>query len=199
LAETRLLQRVWLRVFLTSRPDIPIRYGIIQIPDAERQDFVLHNISPSIVDHDISIFLEKNLGTISQERSLGPGWPGREAIQCMVQNAGGLFIWAATACRFISEGQRFARERLDAIINDSSSAVTAPEEHLNNIYITVLKHSIYSNYTDEEKDYQYRMLRSVLGSIIVWFSPLSAGSLGKLLHITKQDVDQNSGGPSRNS
>ena len=36
LAEARSLQRVQLRVFLTSRPDIPIRYGINQILDAER-------------------------------------------------------------------------------------------------------------------------------------------------------------------
>jgi hypothetical protein len=190
LAEARSLQRVQLRVFLTSRPDIPIRYGINQIPDAERWDSVLHNISPSIVDHDISIFLENNLRTIGQEHSLGAGWPGGETIRCMVQNAGGLFIWAATACRFISEGKRFAVKRLNAIINGSSGAVTAPEKRLNETYVTVLKNSIYSDYTDEERDDQYRMLRYVLGSIVVWFSPLSAGSLGRLLHITKQDVDQ---------
>jgi hypothetical protein len=141
LAEARLLQRVRLRIFLTSRPDIPIRYGINQIPDTERWDFVLHNISPSI-------FLENNLRTIGQERSLGSGWPGGETIRCMVQNAGGLFIWAATACRFISEGKRFAVKRLDTIINSSNGAVTAPEKHLNEIYVTVLKHCIYSDYTD---------------------------------------------------
>ena len=61
LAEARSLVSVRLRVFLTSRPEVPIRYGIYEIPDAEYQDFMLHNISPSIVDHDISIFLEHNL------------------------------------------------------------------------------------------------------------------------------------------
>jgi hypothetical protein len=29
-----------------------------------------------------------------------------------------------------------------------------------------------------------------LANIVIWFSSLSAGSLGRLLHITKQDVDQ---------
>jgi hypothetical protein len=29
-----------------------------------------------------------------------------------------------------------------------------------------------------------------LANIVIWFSALSAGSLGRLLHITKQDVDQ---------
>jgi len=36
LAEARLLQKVRLRVFLTSRPEIPVRHGFTQIPDAER-------------------------------------------------------------------------------------------------------------------------------------------------------------------
>jgi hypothetical protein len=190
LAEARSLKTVRLRVFLTSRPEIPIRYGFYQIPDTERQDVVLHNISPPIVDHDISIFLEHNLTLIGQERSLGAGWPDGDTIRRLVTNAGGLFIWAATACRFISEGKRFAAKRLSAIIDGNSSGVTAPEKYLNEIYITVLKHSIYSDYTDEERDYQYRMLRHILGSVVVLFSPLSAGSLGRLLNVIKPDIDQ---------
>jgi len=55
---------------VTSRPEIPIRYGFHCIPDAEHQDFVLHSILPSIIDHDIYIFLEYNLRLIGQERSL---------------------------------------------------------------------------------------------------------------------------------
>ena len=44
LAEARSLTTVRLRVFLTSRPEIPIRHGIFAIPQAEHQDFVLHGI-----------------------------------------------------------------------------------------------------------------------------------------------------------
>ncbi|CAE7021996.1 hypothetical protein PTTW11_03357 [Pyrenophora teres f. teres] len=44
-----------LRVLLTSRPEVPIRHGFHhQVPDAEHQDVVLHNISRSIVDQDIT-------------------------------------------------------------------------------------------------------------------------------------------------
>ena len=190
LAEARSLETVRLRVFLTSRPEIPIRYGFCQIPDAEHQDFVLHNISPAIIDHDISLFIEYNLRLIGQERCLDTGWPGKEIITRLVWNASGLFIWAATACRFIREGKRFAAKRLDTIIHGSSNATTAPEKHLNEIYITVLKHSIYPDYTDEEREDQYRMLRHTLGSVVVLFSPISAHSLSRLLYVVKKDVDQ---------
>jgi hypothetical protein len=190
LAEAQTLERVRLQVFLTSRPEIPIRYGFCQIPDTEYQDFVLHNISPSVIDHDIFIFLEYNLRLIGQERSLDAAWLGEDIIRYLVQIASGLFIWAATACRFIREGKRCAAKRLDIILKGSGSAVTALEKHLNEIYMTVLKHSVSPEYTDEEIEESYYMLRQILGSIAVLFSPLSTFSLSRLLYIAKEDIDQ---------
>jgi hypothetical protein len=55
---------------MTSRPEIPIRHGFYNIPKAEHQNFVLYNISPSVIEHDISIFIKYNLGIIRQERTL---------------------------------------------------------------------------------------------------------------------------------
>ena len=164
LAEARSLRTVRLRVFLTSRPEIPIRHGICAIPQAEHQDFVLHSIQPTIVNHDISLFLEYNLGIIGQEWTLGANWPGEEVLRQLVLYACGLFIWAATACRFIREGKRFARRRLDTILKGSSSVITAPEKHLNEIYLAVLKHSISLEYSDEEKEEVCNMLKHTLGS-----------------------------------
>jgi hypothetical protein len=69
--------------------------------DAEHKDVVLHNISPSIVDHDIATFLKHHLGIIAKECYQSDDWPGAEVIRRLVQSASGLFIWAATACRFI--------------------------------------------------------------------------------------------------
>jgi hypothetical protein len=89
-----------------------------------------------------------NLKVIRQERALDAGWPGEEVIKCLVQSASGLFIWAATACRFIREGKRFAPKRLDTILKGSTSAI-ALEKHLDEIYITVLSHSMSTNYTGE--------------------------------------------------
>jgi hypothetical protein len=190
LTEARTLKTVRLRVFLTSRPEIPIRHSFYQIPDAERQDFVLHNISPSIVNHDISIFLQHNLNFIAGERSLGAGWPDEQIVKRLVYNANGLFIWAATACRFIREGKRFAAKRLDMILESSSTAINAPEKHLNEIYLTVLRHSISLNYTAKEAEELRCILKSLLGSIVTLFSPLSTQSLSKLVNASQQEVDQ---------
>jgi len=127
-------------VFLTSRPEIPVRHEFTQIPDAERQDFFLHSISPAIVDHDISLFLEYHLGLIGRDDEQEPACPGSEAIRRLVNTASGLFIWAATACRFIREVLS-TEERL-CLLLEGDNAPTTPEEHLNGIYITVLRNSI---------------------------------------------------------
>jgi hypothetical protein len=204
LAEAGSLRTVQLQVFLTSRPEIPVRYGFCQISDAEHQDFVLHNISPSIISHDISLFLAHDLALIGQENSLEAGWPGAEVIQRLVQRASGLFIWAATACRFIREGRSFAANRLSTILKDGSTdefftddSVTdddsnddpavAPEEHLNKLYITVLQNSA-RNYKKQEKKKWYKLLRTTIGTIVVLFSPLSTSSLAGVLHIRREGV-----------
>jgi hypothetical protein len=188
LAEARSLEKVRLRVFLTSRPEVPIRSEFCHIPDAEHKDFILHNISPSIVDNDIYIFLEYNLRLIKEERRLDTYWPGEGVIRRLVCIASGLFIWASTACRFIREGKRFGAKRLDTILHSSGSAITAPEKHLDEIYTTVLKHSVAPEYTDDEKEELYRMLRQILGSIVILLSPLSISALGRLLRVTEGDI-----------
>ena len=191
LAEARTLNTVRLRIFLTSRPEIPIRHSFCYIPEAEHEDFVLHNISPVIVNHDISIFLQYNLEAIRQERPLETGWPGEQVIRCLVQNASGLFIWAATACRFIREGKKrqVIEDRLSSVLQSKGSA-TEPEKHLNEIYITVLRHSIPTEFSEKEKDKFYSKLRYMLGSIVVLLSPLSTHSLRTLLHTSEEDIDE---------
>jgi hypothetical protein len=189
LAEARTLKMVQLRIFLTSRPETPIRHGIHRIPQAERQDFILQDIPQAIIDHDISLFLEHNLGMIRQEWTLGADWPSEVDLKQLVLHASGLFIWASTACRFIHKGKRqLARTRLNVILKGSSRTVTAPENHLNEIYLAVLNHSI-SEYSDEEKEEVCKMLKHTLGSLVVLLSPLSAFSLSRLLQLSREDVD----------
>ena len=189
LAEARSLITVRLRVFLTSRPEVPIRHGIRAIPQAEHQDFVLHSIQPIIINHDISLFLEYHLGIIEQEWTLGHKWPGEEVLRQLVVHASGLFIWAATACRFIHEGKEFAEDRLDEILKGSSFEGT-PEQHLDQIYITVLQSSIPTTLRPPEKAQLYARQRRILGSITVLFSLLPTASLAKVIRISGTQVTQ---------
>jgi hypothetical protein len=203
LAEARLL-KVRLRVLITSRPEVSIRYGFCQIPNAEHRDFILHDIEAVIVDHDISISLNHELRLIGQERSLGAGWPGELAIRLLAQKSSALFIWASTACRFIRDGRSFAADRLSIIINRSSAdesiiddsstdddaenaPAVAPEKHLNTLYITALQNSA-RNYKKKERKKWYKLLRETIGTISLLCSPLSVASLASVLHMGIEDL-----------
>jgi hypothetical protein len=208
LAEARsLLAGARLRVFLTSRPEVPIRHGFRQRVDTEHKDVVLHDISPSIVEHDIELFLKYHLRIIARECYQVDNWPGVETIALLVQSACGLFIWAATACRFIQEGGQFVADRLRAVLKDSSSPDSSslkdssssedsytderfeilPEQRLDSIYLTVLESPV-RKYRKQEKKRWYTLIRETLGAIVLLQSTLSASSLGQLLRVSTEDV-----------
>ena len=184
--EARSLKTIRLRIFLTSRPETPIRYGFEELPAADHQDVILHDISSSVVDSDIRIFLEESLKDIAKKRFLPAGWPGDRTINRLVQRASGLFIWADTACRFI-RNSKFVKRSLDMILVSSNTTITAPEKHLNEIYIAVLRHCIQS-YPNEAEELQ-SMLKRSLGSIITLISPLSTQSLSRLLSAVQDEVE----------
>ena len=208
LAELRSpLTGVQLGVFLTSRPEVPIRHGFKQVADTEHKDVVLHNISPSIIQHDIATFFEHHLRTIAKECYQADDWPGEKTIGLLAQRACGLFIWAATACRFTQEGGRFVSDRLRAVFKDSSSADSSsfrdssssedsgtdgewevlPKKRLDSIYLTVLKSPV-RKYRKSERERWYRLIRETLGTIVLLQSPLSASSLARLLRVPAEDV-----------
>jgi hypothetical protein len=190
LAQAPLSTRARLRVLLTSRPEEPIRLGFRRVPEAEHKDVVLHNISRSIVDHDLALFLQHEFRLIAQECYLDASWPGAGIVTQLAQSASGLFIWAATACRFICDGP-FADERLRVLLADSASSnPVGPEEQLTKLYLMVLQTSIRHGYNAQDMPVYYGMSQLILGSIVALNCPLPLGSLSALLRVPKHKVDQ---------
>ncbi|KAL2827367.1 hypothetical protein BDW59DRAFT_160332 [Aspergillus cavernicola] len=188
LTEAQRVSNNLLRVLVTSRPNLPIEHGFSRMPQANHYAFILHHISSDTLGHDITVFLQHELQGIAQELGLDPLWPGAEAIERLAEGASGLFIWGATACRFIHEGGVFAEERLATLLQGRTSG-TAPEERLNAIYISVLKSSLYPTYTEQEREKVCQLLRLILGVVVILSSPLPLDSICKLLQVPRQRVD----------
>jgi hypothetical protein len=64
----RRLKQTHTRVFLTSRPELPIRLGFAQMSTATHRDVILHNISPSTIQHDISVYLKDEFARIRDDK-----------------------------------------------------------------------------------------------------------------------------------
>ncbi len=192
LAEVRLLMKVRLRALITSRPAVPIRHVFYKTSETEHRNFILHNIEAVIVDHDIFICLDYELSRIREKRICHTTWPDKLDIFKLTKKSCGLFIWAATTCRFVDAGEEFAEERLVEILQGSVSDAT-PEQHLDQLYLTVLQGSIRTTLREQEKVKLRLVQKQVLGSLVVSLAPHSATSLGRLIDLSQRKVEQTLG------
>lgn len=86
LSQTQHLKSVHVRIFLTSRQELPIRLGFKKMSANAHQDVLLHDVPQATIHHDISAFLKDEFAKIRddhncdcpQDSLLSPDWPGDE-------------------------------------------------------------------------------------------------------------------------
>ncbi|KAJ6176749.1 hypothetical protein N7485_003663 [Penicillium canescens] len=168
------------RVFLTSRPELPVRLGFRKRDD--HQDMDLHELPNPVIEHDIRIFLKKRFCVIRKSREISGDWPGNDTLDALVMMAVPLFIFAATACRFIEAG-RHPERRLRKLLE--AQAVTSGSQ-MDKIYQPVLTQVLTDN--DHESEELLQEFRDIVGVIIILATPLSVESLTRLLRLPKQTI-----------
>ena len=125
LLEAKDLKMLRLRIFVTSRPEMPIRLGFSNMPKIVHHDEILHTVPRHLIERDITIFFRHNMAKIRQAHLLGDDWPEDAAVQSLVVKANRLFIFAATACRFLFDDQ-FPQKRLKEMLQISSTTHSSP-------------------------------------------------------------------------
>ncbi|KAF4449671.1 putative WD-repeat protein [Fusarium austroafricanum] len=186
------LTSVFLKFFITSRPDLHIRLGFKKIY-GRYQDFALHVIPKSIIEHDISTFLKFRLeqiridynDSVMAERHLPSDWPGQTMVRKLVDMAAPLFIFAATTCRFISD------RRLGAPHTQLKKILEYQTEEMGKLDMTYspVLGQLLVNQTEQAKVTMIREFRHVVGSIVILATPLSTANLSSLLGIDKEAID----------
>lgn len=189
LAQFHDVASVNLRVFVTSRPELPIRLGFKNMSGCAYKNLILHEVPRITIQHDISEFLDYELTRLRLKRSLNIDWPSQENIQALVEMAVPLFIFAATLCRFVGEKGCNAQTQLTTILNyQLVNRNKMPK--LDRIYVPILN-QLFGGRNDENGPDQERLsgeFRNVVGTIVVLANPLSINSLARLLNIKTDDV-----------
>jgi hypothetical protein len=171
-----------LRVLVTNRPEWVIQQGFRDMPSILYQDLALHSVPRQVLDRDIRIFLRHELELVQRDYSLSYHWPEDSSISTLVSKAAGLFIFAATACRYIAASPLAdPQERLEQICNAVARSHLMTEE-LDQMYTIVLQNSVKGRYTEEERKRIGSRFRRVVGSILVLLDPLPLSELYRLLH-----------------
>ncbi|KND90066.1 Vegetative incompatibility protein HET-E-1 [Tolypocladium ophioglossoides CBS 100239] len=182
-----------LKIFVTSRPELPIRLGFKAI-EGKYQDLILHDIPQPVIEHDISAFLEHELArirakynaSVEKDRRLAGDWPGPSNIETLVKMAIPLFIFATTVCLFIAD-RRIATpyKQLKKVLLPRAGGQVS---QLGSTYLPVLDNLIVGLSTSKQEEI-LQEFRNIIGSIVILASPLSPSALARILDVPRDDVE----------
>lgn len=183
LSQKRDLKSILLRVFVTSRPELHIRLGFKQMTDGTYEDLILHEVARQTIQQDIRVYFEHELGQIRTQRSLSQDWPSEDQVDTLVKQAVPLFIFAATACRYIGDQRDNPRKRLEIYLKYRKVQVSKYDA----TYLPILT-QLFDEEDEGERERWACEFREIVGSIVILESPLSTTSLARLLHLPEEDI-----------
>ncbi|KAJ2935995.1 hypothetical protein H1R20_g1099, partial [Candolleomyces eurysporus] len=138
----------------SSDPSFPFRILIASRPERVFREFFDPGNNPTPFAHkldlnedynandDINLFLEAQFNLLRRRYQLPASWPPPGAIQTLVKNASGQFIYAATIIRFLEAGHREPpKALLDAILKIGSKLNSNPLKQLDILYTHILESS----------------------------------------------------------
>ncbi|KDQ18935.1 hypothetical protein BOTBODRAFT_170922 [Botryobasidium botryosum FD-172 SS1] len=131
---------------------------------------------------DVERYLRSSVVTVVEEKpyaGLPPGWPGEPVLLELAARSFGLFIWAATAIRYMRQASN-PRKCIDSIMEGNPPKDRA--DSLFRMYSTVLDTCIYWG----EPGFR-EAFASVMGVILVAEVPLNPEAIRALLQFTKGD------------
>ncbi|OBZ75608.1 hypothetical protein A0H81_05015 [Grifola frondosa] len=173
-----------LKFLITSRPELNINAGFLspQLYNAT-QRLVLHEVALTIVAPDIQHYLETSLRNVQIAHRLHSSWPAATDIQLLTDRSGGLFIYAATAIKFVETAAHGTPVDALRTLLSSISITSSSSTLLDALYTNILQ----TAYPDLSLSLAGR-LKSILGSIVVMPDALSSVDLEHLLGLEPNTI-----------
>ena len=180
------------KFFITGRPEPRIRTGFrlrALLPITEV--FKLHEVKPEAVNNDIKLYFQMQLTDIAKNRSdcdSSGDWPSQSDVEILCKKAAGFFIYASTVIKFVASENHHPPERLTLITSLPQTTTEEGKSGVDQLYIEVLRHAYHNIHSDDVQF--YTCLRSILGTILLIFNPLSIKGLSELLrrHYTSLSI-----------
>jgi ABC-type dipeptide/oligopeptide/nickel transport system ATPase component len=161
-----------LKIFIASRDDYWIRKAF-KSGDGVREYFYLHDIEKDVVQNDIRKYLEASLARIKDGDS--EEWPSPIELSGLVQRSGTLFIYAATAVRYIAQGREFYKSRLSEMAIQGLESVTEFKTDIDFLYIHILEKAC-----EAKRSHEVTPMRDLVSIIIFLRNPLPTNAIASL-------------------
>ncbi|CUA75222.1 hypothetical protein RSOLAG22IIIB_11574 [Rhizoctonia solani] len=146
----RSLANLPIKLYLTSRPEPAIRNKMLSESERARSILYLHEIEKSLVQADIELFLKEELEFMS---------PADFDIRKLAEHAGNLFIYAATAVRYIRPMGKAvnSQARLLSILATNTES-KQKLSRLDELYATILATAIDDQDLEPEEQTSIRLV-----------------------------------------
>jgi hypothetical protein len=176
-----------LRIFVTSRPELPVELGFKDMSGDLHHDIRLEEAQELSIAHDIRVFYEHEFSKIKKDSwerhdELPAEWPTEPDVQSLVTQAIPLFIFAFTVSRYIAEVD--PRGRLDLMLRQSlNKSLTG----LKGTYLPILTQVVASE-DDDRRESRILEFKRIVGSLVLLYDPLSASALMSLIGALPREV-----------
>ncbi|KAF4588658.1 hypothetical protein EYR40_010211 [Pleurotus pulmonarius] len=167
-----------IKFFITSRPDPHIQKELnYKWQSSMHQTFRLQDVEKDIVTQDIFSYIHHALRNVQMyNHDIPPEWPSQSDVNILTQRAEGLFVFAATALRFI--GRNDPRSRLEMLIKSPGKAGKAFISGLDDMYTFILTKAMDPKVFIED---EILLTRNVLEMLIAARAPLTIPMIAKFL------------------
>jgi hypothetical protein len=181
-----------LKLLITSRNDLSIQQMFKQLSAIANQQVVtLHDLDDAMVHSDIRSYLVQSFDVIREDRSGElslSGWPNNKDLDRLVHLSGGLFIYAATAVRFLSSHHHSPADRLVQLLDHKKTSDSPSRyDRLTELYTQILKDAVLSSPGTIDLAFCER-LHAVLAVIVLAQTPVRVDALAVLSGVKLNDV-----------
>lgn len=172
----------WPRVIITSRPEphISAAFGRQEFADTAAPHLVLHDLPLPTVEEDIKRFMQRGLVDVRNIFHLRPDWPSKADVDGLSALAGGLFVVASTALKFI--GDRKASQPTERV-----QLLLSKEESSRGI-VDHLYQEIADGCCDGMEEVPQQRLQTIFGALAVLQQPLSPCHLATFVDCSEDSV-----------
>ncbi|CAE6448266.1 unnamed protein product, partial [Rhizoctonia solani] len=166
-----------IKFFVTSRPEPEIYNRVQKQPKYSRSVCVLHEIERSLVQADIELYLYDELGgnAITDAQ-----------LKRLAELSGSLFIYAATAVRYIRRvGTTVDQDRLKSVLNSSQKARLRHNE-IDSLYNTILSAAVAHPSLEE---YEQKQMLLLLWTAVCAREPINVVTLASLADVEAEKAN----------
>ena len=172
-----------LKFFVLSRPEdwIKSAFRHKNAPSLLRI-FSLHDVAKSDVQRDIEVYLRSAFSEIAEGRRYSR-WPPEQELMTLLTRSDGLFIYAATAVRYIGAPDVNSQQRLTKIARPGPASVLQSNT-IDSLYGMIMDQAF-----DKLEDGESIWRQEVLASVVLFQTPLSIAGITSLLGIPNDQAE----------